>query len=338
MGEKQRSAYWDNYKTILIFFVVLGHFLMSVPDKGRIIQVSTEWIYLFHMPAFVFVSGVFSKSYVKKEKKELKLIGFLAIYVLFVAIVTAVSILLNQNLSLEAVLKPFFVQNGAPWYMLAMFFWYAFIPYMSRIKPAVAFTLIILVALVIGRFSQFGDFLALSRTIVFFPFFLAGYYCKYDTILSKSIIARAAGFAFLIGSAVVLLYFDSSLTDVLRLRFASSSYSVQEMSFSKGMLMRLLWYAWSSCMMVSFMCVIPRKRMFFSYIGERTLGIYVLHRIIRDVFAHYNGYALFGNDLVLLIACMVIAAIVVFITSIKPVSSLLRKMMQMDFFSKDVHC
>ena len=64
---EERIYYWDNLKCLLIFLVVVGHFLIPVyHDSGRSIEAVYFFIYLFHMPAFIFVSGFFAKSYLKK--------------------------------------------------------------------------------------------------------------------------------------------------------------------------------------------------------------------------------------------------------------------------------
>ena len=56
-SENYRNYYWDNLKGILIIFVLIGHFIQPYAQLGGL------WctIYLFHMPAFVFVTGFFSK-------------------------------------------------------------------------------------------------------------------------------------------------------------------------------------------------------------------------------------------------------------------------------------
>ena len=54
--QKHRDPYWDNLKFVLIFLVVLGHFLMPAPAKGQFTRALYYWIYIFHMQAFVFVS------------------------------------------------------------------------------------------------------------------------------------------------------------------------------------------------------------------------------------------------------------------------------------------
>ena len=64
---EKRSAYWDNIKAILIFLVVLGHFLLAMQKKSVLVEAVYWWIYSFHMPAFVFASGYFAKSFVKKN-------------------------------------------------------------------------------------------------------------------------------------------------------------------------------------------------------------------------------------------------------------------------------
>ena len=59
---KKRSAYWDNIKGILMFLVVFAHILFQLQDKSELINSVVDYIYMFHMPAFVFVSGYLGKS------------------------------------------------------------------------------------------------------------------------------------------------------------------------------------------------------------------------------------------------------------------------------------
>lgn len=68
MVQKQRILYWDVIKAFAIFLVVWGHCL-------QYLQVDTEkcwssnlcgFIYSFHMPLFMMVSGFFAKSIYKK--------------------------------------------------------------------------------------------------------------------------------------------------------------------------------------------------------------------------------------------------------------------------------
>src|SRR5690625_7982549 len=58
---RQRDPYFDNVRAVLITFVVIGHALEGMSSNlGDAVYL---WIYSFHMPAFVIVTGYLSKTY-----------------------------------------------------------------------------------------------------------------------------------------------------------------------------------------------------------------------------------------------------------------------------------
>lgn len=119
---KERIAYWDNMKAILIFLVVLGHFLLSISKKDSMVLGLGYYIYLFHMPAFVFVSGFFSKRYINKLKatgeiEVNKIAGYLCLYVILNLMIWLVSFIFHGT-SLFSI--DLLRMEGAPWYLLAM--------------------------------------------------------------------------------------------------------------------------------------------------------------------------------------------------------------------------
>ena len=84
---KERDYFFDNLKAVLIFLVVLGHFLLPIHGKSVLVIIK-RLIYVFHMPLFVFVSGYFSKKIYKDGQYNFKKILFLinAYIILVVAI------------------------------------------------------------------------------------------------------------------------------------------------------------------------------------------------------------------------------------------------------------
>ena len=67
---------WDNYKLFLIICVVLGHIGNYYAASSPLLAKAQFWVYLFHMPAFIFVSGLFSKKLsMKKDGTGLCLIS-----------------------------------------------------------------------------------------------------------------------------------------------------------------------------------------------------------------------------------------------------------------------
>ena len=74
---KERDYFFDNIKAVLIFLVVLGHFLLPIHGEGNVLVLIKRLIYVFHMPLFVFVSGYFSKRIYKDGKYNFKKILYL---------------------------------------------------------------------------------------------------------------------------------------------------------------------------------------------------------------------------------------------------------------------
>ena len=66
MKMKKRIALWDNLKFLLIIFVVIGHYTQQFRADNETLQRIYVFIYSFHMPAFIFVSGYFAKVEPKK--------------------------------------------------------------------------------------------------------------------------------------------------------------------------------------------------------------------------------------------------------------------------------
>ena len=57
----QREYLFDNYKVLLILLVVIGHFIEPSNDQNPFLYELKWGIVAFHMPAFIFISGYFSK-------------------------------------------------------------------------------------------------------------------------------------------------------------------------------------------------------------------------------------------------------------------------------------
>lgn len=58
---KIRDNRFDALKGFLILSVVFGHFFTHDDSHGIMSETMANFIYSFHMPLFVFISGYFSK-------------------------------------------------------------------------------------------------------------------------------------------------------------------------------------------------------------------------------------------------------------------------------------
>ena len=169
---KERDYFFDNLKAVLIFLVVLGHFLLPIHGESVLVVVK-RLIYVFHMPLFVFVSGYFAKKIYKNGQYNFKKILYLIkAYIIFVIAIQIVYALCGFRDFSEI---NFFSQSGAPWYLFAMIVWYLTIPVIRKYKEIPVLIVTVALALIAGYFKNIGDFLCMSRILVFGPFFYLGF-------------------------------------------------------------------------------------------------------------------------------------------------------------------
>lgn len=328
--EKQRIYYWDNLKALLIFLVVLGHFLLPVTDVSKIIEIPNTFIYRFHMPAFVFVSGYFAKSYVnKKEGRINKLAGFIILYGVYkILLWITESAVLGEVTELN-----FLLVRAAPWYMICMFYWYLVLPLFSRFKPVISIGFAVLLLIIVGHGCTFEYVLGVARGIIYLPFFLMGFYFKkewVEIITSKKvkiIVGISVGFV-IAASLAGQIFFDISFINVLE-NYTRNAIDTVLMA-DRGA--TVIWMAKACVISFIIMCFIPKGETVFTFIGSRTLGIYILHRIVRQVFENGNLYRYFDdNEIVLLLVCIAISVVVTLVCSVKCFTILFQKTFEINF-------
>ena len=126
MEVKKRDPYFDNAKCILILLVVFGHFIEPM-NRNIMLKNIFIFIYLFHMPAFIFISGYFSKPKLIKDKRIIK---FLVLYTIFQLIFVAFNNFIGLDIRKYDLLVPTYVY----WYIFAMVVWNIFIKIFIALK------------------------------------------------------------------------------------------------------------------------------------------------------------------------------------------------------------
>lgn len=156
--------------------MIFGHVLQIGSSYGdRMSELTWTWIYIFHMPLFVFISGYFSR---KKNVKHyfsscLKLLESLIIFQLIFLIKRYLS---KEDLTIEMVFTP----NWVLWYLLSLILWRTLLQYIpDKIlrKRGVVVATAFIISLLSG-FLPIGGLMSLQRTLAFLPFFFIGYYFK----------------------------------------------------------------------------------------------------------------------------------------------------------------
>lgn len=266
---KQRDYLFDNYKVFLIILVIIGHFIEPCMNNTGFLYTLKWWIFSFHMPAFILISGYFSKKElpfsVVFQKLAVPYIVYEIIYYLFYTFIT------HKETGLY-LLRPKF----SLWYLLALFVWRAITPYVKRIPHYMILSFA--AGLLIGFSDMPNNFLSIPRILFFYPFFLAG------TNLSRDVITRFRTRTVKIlsvatVSVITLLFAFGPLFRALTPKIFYGRYNYESLGEEplEGILIRIMCYIIGFVMTFAFMFIIIERKTIYSYIGTRTMALYLFH-------------------------------------------------------------
>lgn len=271
----ERTQKWDILKFFLIFTVVLGHAADYYTGSNEYVRSLVFFIYIFHMPVFIFVSGLFAKRTVN-EKRFDKMLGYLVIYLVLKLYIYAFKIILGR----EAVFN-IFVESGMPWFMFALFAFNFFTIILRKAPCAAVLAVNILLSCIAGYFSWVGDFLVLSRIIVFYPFFYLGYCLDRSKVESfcKGRNRKIVAALILIITAVSVFALGDNMYELRYLLTGRNPYNKLGDFEVWGFLLRFLYYIVAVIVGASVIVVTPDKTPsgLCAKYGRRTLAVYGLH-------------------------------------------------------------
>lgn len=282
---KERQYLFSNLKAFLIFTVVFGHMVQLLPESTAR-SFLMLWIYSFHMPAFIFVSGYFSKNVQKSYEKayENYFLPFLFMTVVYVIL----RLIFVQEFAFRLIMPVF-----AAWYILVVFYYKRLLRYLSKIPAGILFPITIGISLISGLIPMIGDEYALGRTISFLPFFLAGFYLKKEQLEAwKKRISIPAAIGALIIISAGFLYYVFHYSFVYNPMLNSLCYTRYGFSWWQGMLFKLYFTAMAFLMIAVFLILFQEKKRIYSYIGDHTMSVYALHCI---VFLSIRQFGLFNK-------------------------------------------
>lgn len=301
----------DNIKVLLIFLVVFNHLIaFQLVKVDMIVRYVWYAITIFHMPAFVFMSGYLSK----KPQDVLKNVKNLLIpYILGYSLTWYATIWIGKRMDYE-LLRP---SGTVMWYVLALFIYRLTIEALGKVRFIVPVSIIF--ALWAGTRPEFTTYLSTSRIVVFFPFFVAGYLWKSDY---TKVVRKFKGKWVLIPISGLLLYAIPNFMiankipiDIFR---GNHTYQLSGMDDITGMLIRLLMYLVSFVLVLTFLALIPDVKLPITFIGRNTMGIYFFHYPIMIVL---NGLLLLSIPQMLNVWVLFgVSWIFVLILGSKPVS------------------
>lgn len=292
---EKRIAKWDNIKFVLIYLVVLGHIINPYTGKDGSESMNQMYMFIwtFHMPAFIFISGLFSKKTIDNKKYD-KMFSFLILYFV-IKFLVALADFLSGSTGGFSVLSEY----GVPWYAFVMFVYYLLTVVTSKYSKIYVMVASIVLSMFVGFDSEVRDWLMLSRIIVFYPFFYAGYIIDKDKLLefTRKKWVKVLG---IIIFAIFIWVIYSNIDYVYKYRPLVSGrngykYFVKgDLAFSNvkfgfhmvlstlpGLFYKIAYYVIVAVICVALFALVPERRIpFISKIGANTLSIYAIHEAV----------------------------------------------------------
>lgn len=277
--ESMRNTRLDTLKGILILLVVFGHFIETLIDSSQIFKTLYLFIYSFHIPLFVGISGYVTSTV--SPKKSIPIIA--ATLLLFTVLYELFELGTTGNFSKY----PFIVvPNWIMWYLYSLVCWRFTIPLIR--SKSVSLIISITISLIMGYTPLVGYALGLSRTLFFSPFFLLGYILKEKKELRHF---RISGPIALVSLITILAFLSTCVHVNEEWFYGSYHYTHFTNSFWNGLGTRLgiyclsIWSSWSLLSLANY-CIVPLQK-----IGERSLTVYVWHGFIVKTVVQMGGVA-----------------------------------------------
>lgn len=265
------------------------------------------------MPAFIFLAGFFAKGSGNKEY-IIKLAKKLLIpYIIFQLLYTGYYFFIGKENWQTGIFYP----HWSLWFLFSLFCWHILLAWFKKIPAFLSITLAVLLGIIVGYFGEVGHTFSLSRTFVFFPFFLIGYWLTKEHVMLLKRRSAKIGSLLILSAVAIAIYIAPDLNSGWLL--ASKSYGDLGMP-AYGGVARLLVYTTSALMAMSILVWIPQQNLRITDLGKRTLYVYLLHGFFIQYFREADLFKM--ESIVDLFMLATVSAAIVLVLSSKPILGL----------------
>lgn len=278
-GSVPRIALWDNARLVLMVLVIFGHSLEGIRSPGSAATAVYDVVYAFHMPAFLLISGWFTRAEPLDRRALRGTIELLITWLMAEAVWVGIRALLGR----AAVVPGSFLvtPSWTLWFLVTLVAMRVVLPYLAMLR----FPLItsIVVALAAGLSPMIGTQFSASRTLALLPFFVLGWRLRQTRVgdaawfAAPSVLLRLAAAAALAGGAAAVLLLIRLPVFTNQLLFWRRGYAEMGLGDRTGVLLRALMLAIGIVMVVALLILTPRRSFRLSALGRNTLPVYLLH-------------------------------------------------------------
>lgn len=314
-----RDLTFDVLKGFLIITVILGHAISNLsgdPWHDKIFN----FIYLFHMPLFIFISGYFSTSIGKYSlrdflKRRTKRIMVPYVTYTIIGVIYGIdhfrSLFINPESSISDWCRLVFMNLVGNWYLLCVFIltlsFYPLVKWLySKKKPdLIVFLGIITIWILLFNLCRYHIFESIERIqlVRHFPVFGSGLLWHYWILKKKP---QHIGVAFLVLSFIVLLI-NIHINGIWVVDYNITCRILSNLCFVALLYPLLTKIAW---VIKQYTTLIKSG---LSYIGYNSLGFYLIHGFFIKTVAYWmpSSLNIYISSIVCTFICMFICMAII---------------------------
>ncbi|MFF7409951.1 acyltransferase family protein [Streptomyces lydicus] len=282
---KPRDAFFDNAKYLAIVLVAMGHSWEPLRDGSRTAAAFYITVYAFHMPAFIIISGYFSRSFdMRKDRLQRLITGVAVPYILFEVAYTLFKRWADDDPHYPiSLMDPWYLT----WFLAALFIWRLTTPLWKIVRWPVPLALTI--AVLASLSPDIGDDLDLQRVLQFLPFFVIGLSLRPEHFkLVRRKKARILAVPVFAG-ALVFAYWAAPRMNAAWFYHRDAAQELGAPWWS-GAVMTLAMFGCSLVLVACFFAWIPGRTMWCTALGAGTLYGYLLHGFLAKGSRFGNWY------------------------------------------------
>ncbi|WP_037835773.1 acyltransferase family protein [Streptomyces sp. NRRL S-481] len=282
---RQRDAFFDNAKYLAIVLVAVGHAWEPLRQGSRAVTALYMLVYAFHMPAFIIISGYFSRTFDGSPGRLKRLVtGVVVPYVVFETAYTLFTRWTSQDPGRPvSLLDPLYLT----WFLAALFVWRLTTPVWRRVRWPLPVALAL--AMLATLSPDIGHDLDLQRTLQFLPYFVFGLLLRPEHF---RLVRRREARILAVPVAVCAL--GVAYWAVPRMNYAWFFHadSARELGAPLwyGPVMTLAAFGCSVVLVACFLAWVPGRRMWFTVLGAGTLCGYLLHGFLAQAAKYWGWY------------------------------------------------
>lgn len=291
--EHRGETFFLNLRFLLIVCVFVSNAIEPLISRIGGMHSLYMWIFTFHMPLFVFVTGYFARTSLTGNAGRKVLLQIGMQYIIFQ---TIYSILDISVFHVNNIKHSFFAPYLLLWFLASHLCWRLILMLLHKFSPLQQIAAALMLGILVGYLPLDGTWLSLSRTFVFLPFFIAGYHFSFawiDRLLTLRI--RIAGILLSFALLITLALTGSEF--VPGWLYGSMTYMQLDTAYWYAGLIRFALYFLQLFAGICFLSFIPAQASKITDYGRRTLYVFLLHGLLirlaaaSPLYEYIDGYA-----------------------------------------------